>query len=249
VQLFVIDSDGQNVRRLISDNAIPGRAPTWSPDGEWIAFHSEQDAGTDIYKVRVTGTDLTRLTENSETDWYPVWSQDGEKILFYSERAEDDAGRGELYIMDADGETDSVTRLTKNTFSESYTAWSPDGQRTLFIREANGKRDVYVMRADGSDEKWVADVDYDRHPSFAPDGQRFVFDSSANNGQLFLSTLEGEKPKQIQTGLARSWWPSWSPVPGDERIVFMGRHDGDWEIYTMWDDGTDLLRLMDNDSN
>jgi Tol biopolymer transport system component/formylglycine-generating enzyme required for sulfatase activity len=249
VQLFLVDSDGQNVRRLIPSRVVPGRAPNWSPDGEWIAFHSGQGRTTDIYKVRIAGTDLTRLTDALETDWYPVWSPDGEKILFYSERAEDDAGLGELYAMDADGQEESLTRLTENTFHESYAAWSPDGGRILFIREAIGKRAVYLMNADGSDAALVADIDYDRHPTFSPDGQRFVFNSSANNGQLFLATLGGGKPEQIQTGLTRSWWPSWSPVQDDERIVFEGRFDGDREIYSMWDDGTDQLRLMDNNSN
>jgi Tol biopolymer transport system component len=93
-----------------------------------------------------------------------------------------------------------------------------------------------------------ADRDYDRHPTFAPDGRRFVFDSSVDRRQMFLATLDSDEMVQIETGLARSSWPSWSPVSGDERILFVGRTDGDWELYTMWDDGTDLVRLTDNDS-
>jgi|GEM_PF-1451688 len=246
-QLYVMGADGQDVRHVLTDTAMSPQAPSWSPDGEWIAFHTWHDGDLDIYKVRVNGTDSARLTDTPGRDIYPVWSPGGEYILFLSERAEDDAGYSELYRMDADGS--NVIRLTYNEVSEEYATWSPDGQRILFIRDVAGNHDVYLMAADGSEAQWLANVDYDRHPAFAPDGRRFVFDSSVNRRQLLLAALQGGEPAQIQTGLAKSFLPAWSPVPGDERIAFVGRFDGDWEIYIMWDDGTGLLRLMDNDSN
>jgi len=247
IQLFVIGTDDRNVRRVITDSVVPARAPNWSPDGEWIAFHSEQGGNTDLYKVRADGTDLTRLTDALERDSHPVWSPNGEHILFLSDRAEDDAGCSELYVMDANG--GDMTRLTHNEGKEGYATWSPDGQRILFVSEMEGSRDIYLMDADGSNVTWLANVDYDRHPTFAPDGQRFVFDSTVNRQQLFLATLQDGEPTQIRTGLAKSSSPAWSPVKGDEHIAFVGRFDGDWEIYSMWDDGTDLLRLMDTESN
>lgn len=246
-QLFVAGIQEGSIEPLIADSMVPGRAPNWSPDGQWIVFHSDRDGNVDIYRVHRDGSELTRVTTDPADDRYPVWSPDGESILFLSERATDDAGLGELYVMDADG--GSLARLTQNEASEGHAVWSSDGQQILFTSDRRGGHDIYAMDADGSNARRLADVDYDRHPSFAPDGQRFVFYSSVNNGQLFLASPETEEPLQVQTGLVKSWSPSWSPVNGDERIVFVGRYDGDWEIYSMWDDGTNSVRLMDNDSD
>jgi len=244
-QLFIMDANGKNVHRVMSDTVMHARAPNWSPDSEWIAFHSWTQGNLDIYKVRPDGTELIRLTDDPAEDSSPVWSPDGERLTFLSDRL--DAGADKLFLMDPDGS--NVIRLTESEGSEGFAVWSPDGQHVLFAGDLEGSRDIYLIDADGSNLTRVANVDHERHPSFAPDGQRFVFDSSMNNRQLFLAAIEGEEPVQIQTGLAKSFLPMWSPVPKDERIVFVGRSDGDWEIYTMWSDGSDPLRLMDTETS
>jgi TolB protein len=47
--------------------------PTWSPDGQWIAFQSNRKGGRwQVYRMRADGTDLLQLTfdgENKEPDW------------------------------------------------------------------------------------------------------------------------------------------------------------------------------------
>lgn len=241
-QLFVVNIDSQEVRPVITTTVVPAHSPNWSPgDEEWIAFHSEQQGNTDIYKVRPDGTGLTRLTESASKDMYPVWSPDGQQILFFSKQSEDEAG--ELFLIDADG--GPPIHVTSNQDDEGYASWSPNGKQIIFESNVADNRDIYLINRDGSNRRWLADKDYDRHPSFAPDGQRFVFDSSVHRGQLFLASLDGSQPTEIQTGLAVSRSPAWSP--GDERIAFMGRTDGDWEIYTIWDDGSELQQLANPD--
>ena len=46
--------------------------PTWSPDGQWIAFQSNRSGRWQIYRMRVDGSDILQLTfagENKEPDW------------------------------------------------------------------------------------------------------------------------------------------------------------------------------------
>lgn len=72
-ELYVIDSDGRNERRLTDD---PGDelAPTWSPDGTRIVFSSHRDGNDyELYVLNVDGTCLTQLTDNGEWDWSPSW--------------------------------------------------------------------------------------------------------------------------------------------------------------------------------
>lgn len=59
------------------NNIIAGEGsneqPTWSPDGQWIAFQSDRRNRTwQIYRMRADGSDLLQLTfegENKEPDW------------------------------------------------------------------------------------------------------------------------------------------------------------------------------------
>lgn len=72
-EIYVIDVDGGNLRRLTDDPAID-EYPTWSPDGQWIAFHSNRDGDFDIYIMRPDGSDLRRLTDDPADDMQPAWS-------------------------------------------------------------------------------------------------------------------------------------------------------------------------------
>lgn len=61
-ELYVIDEDGANLRRLTDDPAEDG-GPTWSPDGRTIAFHSDRGGASDIYTMDLDGRRVRRLTE------------------------------------------------------------------------------------------------------------------------------------------------------------------------------------------
>lgn len=53
--------------------SAPG-TPSWSPDGEWILFASEDDGDRDIYRIRPDGNDLENLTLNwPGTELMPAW--------------------------------------------------------------------------------------------------------------------------------------------------------------------------------
>jgi Tol biopolymer transport system component len=95
--------------------------PTWSPDGDWIAFQSYRDGNPEIYKMTAGGLSKTRLTTSSEWDWGPSWSPDGTQIVFVSSRD----GDPEIYRMNADGSFQ--TRLTNDSDLDSQPFWGTFG--------------------------------------------------------------------------------------------------------------------------
>jgi len=75
-ELYLLNSDGSD-QRQISPPGGNSQGPSFSPDGEWVAFTSYFDRyevqGCEIYIVRVDGSDLRRLTNNDYCDYQPRW--------------------------------------------------------------------------------------------------------------------------------------------------------------------------------
>lgn len=178
-KIYVINADGSDLRRLTSGPA-PDSRPTWSPDGERIAFARAGDSSScGIYAMNADGSSLTRLT-TACGDITPAWSPDNRRIAF---------GRwtfGSLstgiYVMNADGS--GVVRLTESLHDE-YPAWSPDGSRIAFshtyeVLEGDWFTQVFVMNADGTGMRPLNGASggpqfAESGPSWSPDGSRIAY--------------------------------------------------------------------------
>jgi len=78
-EVYIMTADGLNPR-VISPAGGNSREPSFSPDGQWIAFTAYYDHlgdanGCEIYIMRTDGTDLRRLTTNDYCDSQPRWGQ------------------------------------------------------------------------------------------------------------------------------------------------------------------------------
>ena len=92
-QLFVSDRSGGSVMQLTTGKAN-ALWPTWSPDGQFIAFASNK--GTEfldakaqhshIFVIRSTGGGTTKLTDGTADCGYPNWGVDG-NVYFNSDQA------------------------------------------------------------------------------------------------------------------------------------------------------------------
>ena len=103
--------------------------------------------------MNADGTGQTNLTNRPSMDRWARWSPDGTRIAFASDRDADPSAvkvKLDIYLMNADAS--GVTRLTDNLDSEFAPHWSPDGEWISFTRFPNdGRRNVYIMRPDGSE--------------------------------------------------------------------------------------------------
>ena len=81
---------------ILSDTNKGFTDPVLSPDGKWILVVGNslssitKKQNTDIYAVRIDGTQLTQITYHPEVDCCPVWSPDMKYIYFISSRANKD---------------------------------------------------------------------------------------------------------------------------------------------------------------
>ncbi len=91
--------------------------PAWSPNGQTIAFVSNDSGGDEIYVISPEGQNLQRLTFNTwEWDKHPTWSPDSSRIVFFSNR---DSGRRQIWMMNADGSDQH------NISNSEFNDWDP----------------------------------------------------------------------------------------------------------------------------
>jgi Tol biopolymer transport system component len=105
--IYVVNANGSNVRRLTRASGHAYYEPTWSPDGRRIVFRSELG----LYVMRADGTGIrriTRATSEIKQDISPAWSPTGAWIAFAGFRQQSDEAR--LYRVAPSGR--GLKRLT-----------------------------------------------------------------------------------------------------------------------------------------
>jgi len=242
-EVWVINADGSGLRRL-TNNQYADVMPSWSPDGQKIAFVSDRvNNSNDIFLMNPDGSGVTRLTTDPADDQQPRWSPDGQKILFISDR--DAVGSThEIYLMNADGS--QQTRLTNNSYEDGFASWSPDGKRILYWANPGGKNGLYLMNADGSSQTLVTDVSVvGDWSAWSPDGQQIVFVSNRDgHSELYVMHADGSQVTRLTHNPANQGAPAWSP--DGKQIAFNSDRSGVEQVFLMKADGSGQTQLTTN---
>jgi Tol biopolymer transport system component/DNA-binding winged helix-turn-helix (wHTH) protein len=99
LEIWICDSEGQNLTQLTFFGKGQAGTPQWSPDGNQIAFDYRAQDRADVYVVNVAGGVPRRMTTETSDDCVPSWSIDGKYIYFASDRG----GEQQVWKMPAEG--------------------------------------------------------------------------------------------------------------------------------------------------
>jgi Tol biopolymer transport system component len=81
--LVVFRADGSDLRKLTTGD-VRDRGPSWSPDGQRIAFGSNRGGDYQLWAVRADGQDLKLIVSNPTGAFSPVWSPDGSRLAWFT---------------------------------------------------------------------------------------------------------------------------------------------------------------------
>jgi Tol biopolymer transport system component/DNA-binding winged helix-turn-helix (wHTH) protein len=194
-------------------------SPTFSPDGNSVAFfHYHGPEGSGIYVSRVGSDELRRLT-TSEDDRSPVWSPDGRWIAFSRFSGE----KHYIYIVAADGGSDQKHEAEQEAgaqpaaFKQSAPSterrldtegvvprrgemdWSRDG-KALAIAGPSG---IYLLSTEGAGVHRIIETPAgaeDWGPQFSPDGGQLLFVRNRQVGEpdeIWVASARGAEPTRL----------------------------------------------------
>ena len=134
-------------------------------------------------------TTLARITpEETGSSLMPSWDPGKTRIVFATNRENQGATPLlDIWTVAVDGS--DLRRLTQNAGHNWTPAWSPDGSKIAFASTRNRPTepdpvsyfDIFVMNADGSDQRFLADAGLqDEDPVFSADGQTVYFVAERN---------------------------------------------------------------------
>jgi Tol biopolymer transport system component len=169
VDIWVVAPDGTGEVNLTQSPDSYESAPTWSPDGQKLAFVTGRDGNPEIYVMNANGSGQQRLTLNTHHDHLPLWSPKGDRIAFVSNRND----TTDLYVMKPDGS--SQQRITHSATVEYDPEWSPDGSLIAFHGGNIDTTQIYAVALDGRETRLTNSLQPVREPSWSPDGKRIAY--------------------------------------------------------------------------
>jgi len=179
------------------------------------------------------------LTDHPAKDNCPFISPDGQTIVFLSDRS----GNFEIFKMNIDGS--AVEQLTFCSVTKEHPQFSPDGKQVMFLKDYREKTEIWIMDQNGSNQRQLTSNDWrDERPFLSPDGKHITCAEKVSvNGRMLgvirMMDADGKNDVEITAREDRDENAAWSP--DGRQIVFQRVVNGNFDIYQVDVDGTNLI--------
>ncbi len=225
------------VRNLTDSQGVRELAPTWSPDGRWVAYLSDRSGEYEIYVRPSDGTgEERRVTMDGDIWRFPVvWSPDSNMLVY------GDKKQRLRYVKVATGQTVEVDHSAHNDIT-NY-SWAPDSRWIAYTKQGDNQfSEIWVYSlASSKAQKLTGGMTSDTEPVFDPKGRYLYFLSNrdfnltfsswefnylytnptrvyvgllaADTPALFLPTSDEERTKTKETPLTQPPGPAQAPPP------------------------------------
>ena len=150
--------------RRLTDNGAIDTAPSYSPDGQQIAFESDRSGEQQIYIMAREGSKARRISFGTGRYGTPVWSPRGDLIAFTKSYR----GRFSIGVIKPDGTGERI--LSQDYLVEGPT-WAPNGRVLMFFRQSERNPDsseLVTVDITGHNERILFTTTAASDPAWSP---------------------------------------------------------------------------------
>ncbi len=140
-QLVTINPDGSD-KKVLTQSDGDFIFPTWSPDGQWIAYSVENGKNAGVWKMKSDGSNSKKIF-STKNILQLKWAPDGSKLAFLQKSIEKKDSTQVLKLIDSDGLTDQVLCQIKNKINDFD--WSPNGEYISYVQENDKKKNTWLV--------------------------------------------------------------------------------------------------------
>jgi TolB protein len=245
--LWIVDSDGENFRRLTSHRGgefgVPiSMSPDWSPDGSRVVYTSYKDEGLPrIYELNLaTGQEKMVPTPQPGDYVSPAYHPSGDLVYFAISHG---TGRG-IYRYNLAQEC-CFEPVTQGRVEDISPSLSPNGDFMVFnsFRLGEGTPQIYVQASDGSGgAELISPYVYSTpgfytSPDWSPLGDRIIYHGRVRERgvhQILVADVDSRNRATRTSQLTFSGVnedPSWAP--DGRHFVFVGERSFGYALFVM----------------
>lgn len=245
-EIYVVDSDGENLERVTNHNDL-AVSPAFSPDGRYIAYQAWPDV-QGIFEVDLATGESRRIQPGREGGLItPTYHPDGETLAFSVLGMNNRSG---LFTYNVRRNC-CLASLTEGRFNDLSPVYSPDGGELVFNsnRLGSGSPQIYTMGAGGGNPQVLSPYRYGNGgyynaPDWSPYGDLVAFHGRVGRSGPFhiLVARMGENRRLIAlTSEGNNEDPAWAP--DGRHIVFVGERSWGKGLFVV-DSGTRAVRAI-----
>lgn len=236
-RLFVADADGANQQRVL-ETRFPLMSPSWSPDGQWLAYVSFETKHSAVYVQLVRTGERRQVSARTGVNGAPEWSPDGKKLALTLGSS---SGNPDIYLLDLASQ--ALTRLTDDPAIDTEPVWAADGRSIYFTSDRAGSPQIYqIGTQSGARPKRITfGGSYNARPRISPDGTLLAMVTlDGGNYRIAVQELASGAVRVLSHGhLDES--PSFAP--NGATLIYAEREATRGGLATVSTDGLTGLRL------
>lgn len=258
--IWIMDVDGTNQVNVTDNDSDDHEPDCGGPNNDIIVFRSDRDGIDEIYSIKIGETDLNRLTDNDWPDENPQWC--GNNIIFARDLLSNTTpciGCGvehkilnpgvdyQIFLMSKFGDTplNPARALTCATNPHPQITGTCEQENQVCEHSTLGVTLLSYWPSCQDDGRGGQTIVMSAYiPATYTERNIYTFGMCSlgccisTHGDPDLNLLEG-------SSAAVDDYPDWSPA-GNEITFASKRNGGDWDVFVMDDDGSNVTALTSN---